>query len=140
MTLGNLIFKRGVSVQPITVLVVDDYEPARKAFRELLEQEEGIQVIGEAADGREAIAKYQELHPQVILMDVKMPRMNGITATGRIKKQSPEAKVIILSAYDEKDLAEKAMNLGASAYLTKNQAVEDIIRTILNVCKKKPQA
>lgn len=127
-------------MQLIKVLIVDDYEPARKAFRELLEQEEGIQVIGEAADGREAIAKYQELHPQVILMDVKMPRMNGITATGRIKKQSPEAKVIILSAYDEKDLAEKAMNLGASAYLTKNQAVEDIIRTILNVCKKKPQA
>lgn len=127
-------------MQPIRVLVVDDYEPARKAFRELLEQEEGIQVVGEAADGREAIAKYQELHPQVILMDVKMPKMNGITATGRIKKQSPEAKVIILSAYDEKDLVEKAMKLGADAYVTKNQPVEDIIRTILSVRKKKPQA
>jgi len=127
-------------VQPITVLVVDDYEPARKAFRELLEQKKGIRVVGEAADGREAIVKNQELHPQVILMDAKMPKMDGITATDQIKKQSPEAKVIILSAYDEKDLIEKAMKLGADAYLSKNQPIEDIIRTILNVCKKKPQA
>ncbi|MDI6689518.1 MAG: response regulator transcription factor [Actinomycetota bacterium] len=119
----------------IKVLVVDDDALFRRVLCESLELEKDIQVVGEAANGEEAISKAQELIPDVILMDVKMPKMNGAAATRYIKSKEPKIKVIMLSAYVDKQLIAESLQAGANAYLLKDQPLQNIIRTIRIVCR-----
>lgn len=123
-------------MQLITVLIADDHPPFRKTFREILELEENIQVVGEACDGEEAISKTKEHRPDIILMDVKMPKMDGFDATYHIKKHCPDTKIIMLSAHNEPAFIDKAMKLGASAYVTKNKPVSEVVQIIVEVCNK----
>ncbi len=114
-------------------MIVDDHVPIRKALSEILELEESVEVVGEAGDGEEAISKARELLPDVVLMDIKMPKLDGLEATSFIKKHLPDIKVIMLSAYDEKQLVDKALEFGASSYITKDRSVEEIIELIRKV-------
>ncbi len=115
---------------PIGVLLVDDQPLLRMGFRLILEGEEDLAVLGEAADGAEGVALAAKLKPDVVLMDVRMPVMDGIEATTRIVAQSPEAKVIILTTFDLDEYAFAGLQAGASAFLLKDVAPEELVHAV----------
>lgn len=114
----------------VRVLIVDDHSIVRKGLVSLLDREADIEVVGEAADGLEALARTDELQPAVVMMDIDMPRMNGIEATRRIKQKYPEIAVIGLSFYEEQHKMDEMRQAGASAYLRKGGDVEVLLATV----------
>jgi DNA-binding NarL/FixJ family response regulator len=104
----------------ISVLLVDDHSLVRRGFRRILEDEPDMKVVGEAADGVEAIKLADELQPKVIVMDCAMPGMNGLDATRRILAKHPEALVLMLSMHPEETLVRQALEAGARGYVLKN--------------------
>lgn len=114
----------------VRTLIVDNKASIRRRVRELLISEPGIDVVGEAADGHEAIRKARELKPDVVIMDVGMPGMNGLTATRRIKEEMPDVKVIMLTVYDLPEYAEAAVACGASGYVIKTSLLEEMVPAI----------
>jgi NarL family two-component system response regulator LiaR len=115
---------------PIRVLIVDDHGVVREGLRAYLELEPDIQVIGEARDGQEGVTRAQELQPDVVLMDLVMPRMDGVEATAAIKQQQPEAHVIVLTSFVDDDRVVPAIKAGATSYLLKDVAAADLARAI----------
>jgi response regulator RpfG family c-di-GMP phosphodiesterase len=118
----------------IRVLVVDDAPAFRSTVRAVLEWEPGIEIVGEAEDGDEAIALAVELRPDVVLMDVRMPVLNGFAATRRIRELVPKARVIALTAYDEQEVVTAMIEAGASAYCVKGAPTAELSRTISATC------
>ena len=116
----------------IRVLIVDDHHVVREGLRRMLEMENGIQVIGEARSGEEAIAKAVSLSPDVIVMDLKMPGMDGITATREIKERLPDVGILVLTLYAE-DFVKQAVEAGVSGYLLKDSDCEQITQAIHQV-------
>ncbi|GAA1882364.1 response regulator [Paeniglutamicibacter psychrophenolicus] len=114
----------------IGVLLVDDQPLLRMGFRLILEGEEDLAVLGEASDGAEGVALAAALKPDVVLMDVRMPVMDGIEATGRIVREHPEAKVIILTTFDLDEYAFAGLQAGASAFLLKDVAPEELVNAV----------
>lgn len=114
----------------IKTLIVDDDASFRQRVKELLAPEPDIEVVGEAADGQEAILRAGELRPDVVLMDVRMPVMNGVDATRHLKTAMPEIKVIVLTVFDVQEYREAAMASGASGYLIKKLLIEDLVPAI----------
>lgn len=114
----------------IKVLLVDDQPLLRMGFRLILEGEDDIQISGEAADGLEALTQTAALHPDVVLMDVRMPNMDGIEATERIAKAHPETKIIILTTFDLDEYAFSGLQAGASAFLLKDVAPEELVSAV----------
>jgi DNA-binding NarL/FixJ family response regulator len=104
----------------ITVLLVDDHALVRRGFRRMLEDEPDISVVGEAGDGSEAVRIARELHPQVIVMDCALPRMNGLDATRQILEDFPETAVLMLSMHSESTWVRQAIDAGAKGYILKN--------------------
>jgi DNA-binding NarL/FixJ family response regulator len=121
-----------------TVLLADDHAVVRKGLRFLLDQSEHIQVIGEASDGREAVAKARELRPNLVIADIQMPMLNGIDAAVQIIRERPETAVIILSMYSDESYILRALNAGAKAYLLKDSVETDILHAVSAVMKGKP--
>lgn len=117
----------------IRVLLVDDHTILREGVRALLTDEPEIVVVGEAGDGEEALEKVETLHPDIVLMDMVMPRMNGLEATGHIKRRHPETKVLILSMYDDDEYVQQVIQAGASGYLLKGMAADDLVLAIREV-------
>ncbi|HYW90100.1 MAG TPA: response regulator transcription factor [Chloroflexota bacterium] len=116
--------------QPIRVLIVDDHGVVREGLRAYLELEPDIQVVGEARDGTEAVRRALELSPDVVLMDLVMPNMDGVDATTRIKEQQPAVHVIVLTSFLEDDRVVPAIKAGATSYLLKDVAASDLARAI----------
>jgi len=114
----------------IRVLLADDHKLVRHAIVLLLDRQPGIEVIGEAGDGTEAVRMARELDPDVILMDVSMPGMSGTEATRCIKAELPHIRVIGLSMHDMDGVRERMMSAGADAYLTKDGQVEALLAAI----------
>jgi NarL family two-component system response regulator LiaR len=104
----------------VRVLIVDDHEVVRRGTRELLDRADGIDVVGEAQDGSEAVALARQLKPDVVLMDVAMPGVNGIEATKEIKRETPSTAVLALSAYDDDPYVFALLEAGAAGYLLKS--------------------
>ncbi len=121
----------------ITVLLAEDHMIVREGYRRMLEMEAGLQVVGEAADGRQAIALVKKLRPEVVLMDIAMPQLNGLEATRRIVKDIPAARVLILSAYGDDVYVQQAVLLGAAGYLIKHTSANSLARAIREVRKGK---
>jgi NarL family two-component system response regulator LiaR len=117
----------------ISVLIVDDHAVVRQGLRAFLESEEDIEVVGEAADGTEAVQKVQELLPDVVLMDLVMPDMDGITATRRISETSPNSRVLVLTSFSEDEKVFPSIKAGAMGYLLKDVPAEDLGRAIRSV-------
>ncbi len=115
---------------PITVLLADDHTVVREGFRRLLESETDLVVVGEAQTGRQTVELAVKLHPQVIVMDVAMPILNGLEATRQIRKLVPECKVLILSAHSDDAYIEQAMECGASGFLFKQSSSSTLSHAI----------
>lgn len=111
-------------------LIVDDDASFRRRVREFLASEPDIEVIGEAADGQEAIFKARALGPDLVLMDVRMPGLNGLEATRRLKDEMPQLDVIILTLFDLDEYREAAANSGASGYVIKKSLIEALVPAI----------
>jgi len=114
----------------IKVLIVDDHALLREGIRSLLASHDDIEVVGEAANGSEAIEKVREVDPDVILMDIAMPVMDGLEATRRIRKQNPNIKIIILTQYDRKDYVLSSIKSGASGFIPKNVIISELVSAI----------
>ena len=120
-------------MEPITVVLADDHSVLREGMRSLLEQERDITVVGEAGNGHEAVAAVRALEPDIVLMDVVMPRLNGIEATKQIKRTNPTTAVLILSAYDDDRYVLGLLDAGAAGYLLKNATGQEVIQSIRSV-------
>ena len=114
----------------IGVLIVDDHTVVREGLRSLLELQEDIEVVGEAANGQEAIDQTNRLLPDVVLMDLVMPEIDGIEATRRIKAISPSTQVIVLTSFSDNEQVFPAIKAGALSYLLKNVSPSDLVRAI----------
>jgi DNA-binding NarL/FixJ family response regulator len=119
----------------IRVLLVDDQALLRKGFRMILEQETGIEVVGEASGGEEAVALTHQLHPDIVLMDVRMPDMDGIEATSRIVASGAETRVLILTTFDLDEYAFAGLRAGASGFLLKDVPPAGLISAIQVVAR-----
>ena len=114
----------------ITIIIAEDHAVMREGTRELLEREADLKVVGEAADGAQAVALAERLDPDVALMDISMPGMTGIEATRRIKTIHPNTAVLILSAYDDDEYVSALLAAGAAGYLLKDVSSEEVVRAI----------
>jgi two-component system nitrate/nitrite response regulator NarL len=114
----------------ITVLVVDDNGPIRNSVRSLLEREDDIKLVATATNGIEAVEKARSYHPDVAVIDISMPLMDGIEATEHIRECCRLTRVIMLSAYDDPEYVQRALEVGAKGYVLKDKAGEDLLEAI----------
>jgi len=121
----------------ITVLLADDHTVVREGLRILLDSESDIAVLGEAASGREAVVMARKLRPDVVVMDIAMPTLNGLEATRQLRKELPSAKVLILSAHSDDAYVDSVTELGASGYLIKQTSAHFLAEAIREVQKGK---
>jgi DNA-binding NarL/FixJ family response regulator len=121
--------------KPVRILIVDDHIELRRAIRRLLECQKGFEVCGEAKDGVEAIQKANELTPDVVVLNVVMPVMNGFEAARKIRDVSPQSRVVILSSYTDKLLLEEAKKVGAVCYVPKSDAERELIEAVKAAAK-----
>ena len=120
----------GAGTEPIRVLIVDDHALFRRGLIMVLESEEGIEVVAEAEDGEEAVRKAADAAPDVVLMDVRMPRVSGIEATRQIADVVPTAKILMLTVSDEEEDLYEAIKAGATGYLLKEISIEEVADAI----------
>lgn len=118
------------AVKKITVVIADDQTLFREGIKDLLENEKNIQVIAEAADGREALRLVKKLRPNVILLDIKLPHMDGIEATRQIHKECPTTNVLILSGYEDEAHVMEAIQAGANGYLSKMLPAAELVNAL----------
>ena len=119
----------------IRVLIVDDHTVLRQALRLLLESHEELDVLGDVSNGREAAAAAEKLLPDVVLMDVMMPGLNGLDATRQIRKRCPNTRVLILSGYEEDEQIIEALRAGANGYLVKESDIGELLLAIQSVAR-----
>jgi len=115
---------------PIRVMIVDDHDMVRKGLATFLKVQADLELIGEAGGGEEAVRLCEQLQPDVILMDLVMPEMNGPTATRAIRERWPQIQVIALTSFGEKELVQEALQAGAISYLLKNVSADDLAKAI----------
>ena len=111
-------------------LLVDDHELAREALRAVLTPEQGFQVVGEAADGHAALGLARRLRPDLVLMDVRMPQIDGVAATQRLLAELPRTRVVMLTSYEQRSLVLDALRAGAAGYLLKGASKEEVLATV----------
>jgi DNA-binding NarL/FixJ family response regulator len=117
-------------MNPIRVLLVEDHETVREGLRLLLDSQSDMEVVGEAADGRAAVEYSERLHPNVVVMDLSMPEMNGLAATQAIKQASPETVVVALTRHDDAAFVEELKKAGASAYVLKQSPSRELLQAV----------
>ena len=124
-----------MSTNPIKVMLVDDHAVVRMGFRLLLQGSDDIDVIGEAHSGEEAIKQFQELAPDVLIMDISMPGIGGLEAIGRVLAKNPQQKILVLSAHEDVMHARRVIKAGAAGYVTKRSAADVLMQAIRAVHK-----
>jgi DNA-binding NarL/FixJ family response regulator len=121
--------------EPVRVLLVDDDDLMRAGLRSVLASDETIEVVGEAEDGRVAAARVRESRPHLVLMDIRMPHLDGLAATREVLASSPDVKVVVLTTFEQDDYIFDALSAGASAFLLKRTKPEDLIAAIHTVAE-----
>jgi DNA-binding NarL/FixJ family response regulator len=119
-----------MTMKRITILLAEDHTIVREGFRRMLELEHDLAVVGEAQDGRQAVEMAAKLHPDIVLMDVAMPILNGLEATRQVIKALPATKVLILSAHGDLAYVTNAMETGAAGFLHKQSSAHEVYRAI----------
>ena len=122
-------------MKPVRILVADDHDIVRKGLRAVLASRPGWQVCGEAANGREAVAAAIRHRPDIAIIDINMPELNGLEATREILKQVPEIRVLVLSAHDSESLVRQMLASGARGYVHKSDVSEDLIAAVETLCQ-----
>ncbi len=117
-------------MQKITVILADDHTVVRQGLRALLEAEDDMSVVGEAENGRQAVQMIKRLQPDVVVMDIAMPSLNGLEATRQVSRESPKSKVLILSSYSDDEYVQQLTDAGAAGYLVKQTAAQDLVSAI----------
>jgi DNA-binding NarL/FixJ family response regulator len=126
-----------VATSIVRVLVVDDYQPFHQLIRSILQDKPELQVICEVSDGLAAVEKAQELQPDLILLDVGLPKLNGIEAARRIREISPASKILFVSQNRSLDIAEEALSTGAGGYVLKSDGTSKLLTAIKTVLEGK---
>jgi len=121
------------STERIRLLLADDHAVVRAGTRELLERQPDLHIVGEAVDGEEAVRLTQELQPDVVVMDVRMPKISGVEATRRIKTENPDVRVLVLTAHDDDEYVFALLQAGANGYLLKTAEIDELVRAIRTV-------
>jgi len=109
------------------ILIADDHELVRRGLRSLLASRSGWKVCGEARDGLEAVAKAKQLHPDVVLLDITMPELNGLDAARQIRKDDPQMEIVILSQHDPREMSARALEAGAREYVSKSDVASGLL-------------
>lgn len=122
----------------VRILVADDHEVVRRGFRALLEARPEWEVCGEAVTGREAVEKAAQTRPDVVVMDISMPELNGLEATRQIVKAAPQVEVLILTIHDSEELVPEVLKAGARGYVLKSDAGKDLVAAVDAVRRHKP--
>ena len=122
---------------PLRILVADDHTLVRQGLRKILESQPGWVVVGEAGDGRDAVQQTMDLQPDVVVMDIAMPRLNGVEAVQQIERRNPNARVLVLSMYSDEAYVTRAVRAGAAGYLLKDSADVDLIQAVSAVSEGK---
>ncbi len=117
-------------LNPIRIVLADDHVVMRAGLRLVLEQQEGLRVVGEAGDGREAVGLAEKLKPNVLVMDIGMPNLNGIEASRQVSARFPEIAIVILSMHSDEGYILRALRAGARSYLLKDSAEADLVRAV----------
>lgn len=117
----------------IRILIADDQELIRRGLTIILEQQPDLAVVGQAADGEQALELSRQLRPDIVLMDLKMPRLNGVQATARISQELPQTQIVVLTTYDTDNLVFDAVRAGAQAYLLKDTGTDELTDVIRGV-------
>jgi len=125
-------------VTPLRILVVDDHAVVRRGVRSLLESHEGWEVCGEATTGRDAVAQSLRLRPDVIVMDLSLPELNGLEATRQILKDSPRSEILVLTMHHSEQLARDVLQAGARGYVLKSDADQSLIAAVESLRQHKP--
>ncbi len=124
-----------MAAAPIRVLIADDHAIVREGLRSLLETESGMELAGEAVDGEEAVAHARAVRPDVILLDLMMPRLDGIAAIGEIKREQPDARILVLTSFAEDEKVFAAIKAGALGYLLKDSSPQELLQAIREVAR-----
>src|SRR6266576_2415993 len=123
--------------RPIRVFVVDDYEPFRRFVTSTVGEQPELQTIGEASDGLEAVRKAQELQPDLILLDIGLPTLNGIEAARQIRERTPKSKILIVSENRSQDIVHEVLRRGAAGYVVKSDVATELLPAVEAVLKGK---
>jgi len=124
--------------ETLKILLVDDHTIVRQGLRALLEAHAGFTIVGEAENGREAVKKAQDLNPDIVIMDIAMPVLNGLEATRQIKRALPDTRVLALTMYNDEEYVFQILKSGASGYLIKETAANELIAAILSIKSGNP--
>ena len=125
----------GERVKVTRVVLAEDHPKVRAGIRTLLEKASDIEIVGEAGDGEEALRLIDEYSPDVLLLDVEMPLMNGIEVARRLKEEGSPVRILVLSAYHDRQYVHRMMESGAAGYLTKEEAPEKIVRAVRGIAQ-----
>ncbi len=125
-------------MNPLKVLVADDHDVVRRGLKMLIEEHPGWEVCGEARSGREAVEQCTALHPDVIIVDISMPDLNGLEATRQIRKACPRTEVLVITHHDSDEMAAEVMDAGARGYVLKSDSDTDLVRAVEALSHHKP--
>ena len=125
-------------VKKVRILIADDHDVVRAGVRLMIERERGLEVCAEAGNGREAVALAEKLRPDVVILDMTMPELNGLEAARQIKRKLPEVEVVMLTAHENEDLVHQVFDVGARSYIVKTEAVQYLVPAIRSAAEHKP--
>ena len=125
-------------MKTVRILIADDHDLMRRGVRTLLEPHPGWEICGEATTGREAVTKAEQLKPNIVILDISMPDLNGVDAAKRIKKASPDTEVLIFSAHYSDQLIREILEAGVRGYIVKSDSDRDLVIAVESLAKKKP--
>jgi DNA-binding NarL/FixJ family response regulator len=120
------------------ILIVDDHPVVRRGLKHLLASQQEWEVVDEAVDGLEAVEKAQYLNPDIVLLDISMPKMNGLDACRLIRERAPESEILILTQHDSPQMLREALNAGARGYVVKSKADSDLLNAVKSLTEHKP--